>query len=103
MARAMRWADRRPGRAAADAWGAYAPALGVYSLALILVPIPLYLLLLGDEGQALSGRYLLILAMWDGGNLLAAKAGRTAHGPGAADGPAARPGRRDRPSARSGG
>lgn len=78
MARALRWVDRQPGRAPADAWGAYALALGVYSLALTLVPIPLYLLLLGDENQSLSDRFWLIAAMWVGGNLLAAAGGVSA-------------------------
>ena len=75
MSRALRWVDGHPSRVPGDAWGAYALALGVYSLALTLVPIPLYLLLLGDEGQSLADRFWLIATMWVGGNLLATAAG----------------------------
>jgi hypothetical protein len=54
-----------------DVWGAYALAVGVYTLALTLASGLMYLLLLTDENQSLRSRFWLIVALWVAGRVAA--------------------------------
>jgi hypothetical protein len=71
MSVALRWAEATPGVGRLDPWGAYATAIGVYSLALTAVPAILYLLLLTDEDTTLRSREWLAAALWIGGSAAA--------------------------------
>ena len=53
----------------ADVWGAYALAIGVYTLALTLASGLMYALLLTDENQSLRSRFWLIVALWVAGRV----------------------------------
>lgn len=68
---ALRWAGTTPDVGRLDPWGAYATAIGVYSLALTAVPAILYLLLLTDEDKTLRSREWLAAALWIGGSAAA--------------------------------
>lgn len=58
-----------------DIWGAFALGLGVYTLALAVVPAVVYVVLLTDEAQSMGERMWLIAGLWTGGHLLAAATG----------------------------
>lgn len=72
MNRALVRASRSPWLRPADAWGAYALAMGLYTLGLTLVPALIYGLLLTDENMSLRGRFWLIALLWIGGHVAAA-------------------------------
>jgi hypothetical protein len=55
----------------ADVWGAYALALGVYTLALTVASGLMYMLLLTDENESLRSRFWLIVALWVAGRVAA--------------------------------
>jgi hypothetical protein len=57
-----------------DAWGAYAAGLGVYVLALTVLPIALGALP-ADEGESVASRFWLLAALWVAGHVLAAALG----------------------------
>ena len=57
--------------AVGDVWGAYALALGVYTVALTLTSGLMYLLLLTDEHQSLRARFWLIAVLWVLGRVVA--------------------------------
>ncbi len=54
-----------------DVWGAYALAIGVYTVALTLSSGLMYLLLLTDENQSLRARFWLIAVLWVVGRVVA--------------------------------
>ena len=56
---------------AADVWGAYALAVGVYTLALTAASGLMYVLLLTDENESLRSRFWLIVALWVAGRAAA--------------------------------
>lgn len=64
MERALRRAASSARVATGDVWGAYALALGVYTLALTVASGLMYVLLLTDENESLRSRFWLIAAVW---------------------------------------
>jgi len=71
MSRALVRTEASPRLVAADVWGAYALAIGVYTLALTLTSGLMYLLLLTDENQSLRSRFWLIVTLWVAGRVTA--------------------------------
>jgi len=67
LGRAARSSRLVPG----DVWGAYALAIGVYTLAMTLASGLMYVLLLTDENQSLRSRFWLIVALWVAGRVAA--------------------------------
>jgi hypothetical protein len=72
MSRALDTAQRTPGLAPLDPWGAWALGVGVYSVALIVVPAVVFAVVLAEENDALADRTALIDLLWVGGHALAA-------------------------------
>lgn len=64
MDRALRRAESSTRVATGDVWGAYALAVGVYTLALTVASGLMYVLLLTDENESLRSRLWLIAAVW---------------------------------------
>lgn len=71
MDRALRRADASTGLVTGDVWGAYALAIGVYTLAMTLASALMYLLLLTDENESLRSRFWLIATFWVVGRVAA--------------------------------
>lgn len=73
MDRALRRAARSPRLRPADAWGAYAFAISLYTVGLVLVPaLTIFGLLLTDENVSLQDRFWLLALLWAGGRAAAA-------------------------------
>jgi hypothetical protein len=64
MDRALRCAESSTRVTTGDVWGAYALAVGVYTLALTVASGLMYVLLLTDENESLRSRFWLIVAWW---------------------------------------